>query len=516
MRFPPLTQTYATGQATAPALSDRRPWRLLPVILTATFMALFDFFVVNVAAPTMQRDLRASTAALQLVVGGYAFTYAALLITGGRLGDRYGYRRLFLGGMLAFVVASAACGLAQTADELIAARLCQGLAAAAMVPQVLALITALFPPAERPRALAWFGVTIGLGSIAGQVLGGVLVQANLFDLGWRAIFLVNVPVGLVALGLGAWLLPLTRSAARPRLDLAGVVGISGSLALALIPLTIGREDGWPAWALAMLIASLPVMAAAVAYEGRLARRGGEPLLYLDLFRQRTFTSGMAISMALYVYFGSFMLALALFLQAGLRFSALHAGLTFAPVGVAFAVTSLATRPYIARHGARIIAAGLALTTTGLVGTAIAVHASGGAVDSLRLLPWYLLCGAGNGFIMPALVGTVLVGVPAQKAGGAAGTLATAQQFAIAIGVAGLGEVFFGVLGAHPTIGRYLSATQDVLLLDVAMTVVGLALTRFLPRGAMAPAGAQARPGTGNAGAMDDEIAIASATDSGAA
>ena len=217
-RMPAPSQEHAgTGQR----------WGVLPIILSATFMVLFDFFVVNVAAPSMQHDLGASTAALQLVVGGYAFTYAAALITGGRLGDRYGYRRLFVLGMGAFVAASAACGLAQTTNQLIAARLCQGLVAAGMVPQVLALITALFPPAVRHRALAWFGATVGLGTIAGQVLGGVLLQANLLGLGWRAIFLVNVPIGLVMLILAARLLPPIRSSAHPRLDPIGMVAISG-------------------------------------------------------------------------------------------------------------------------------------------------------------------------------------------------------------------------------------------------------------------------------------------------
>jgi EmrB/QacA subfamily drug resistance transporter len=483
MPFPRSPQTQPAGQGPAPSLADRQPWHLLPIVLSATFMALFDFFVVNVAAPSIQRDLSASTAALQLVVGGYAFTYAAALITGGRLGDRYGYRRLFVFGMAAFVIASAACGLAQTAHELIVARLCQGLVAAAMVPQVLALITALFPPATRHRALAWFGATIGLGSIAGQVLGGVLLQANILGLGWRAIFLVNVPVGLVALTLAARLLPSTRSSARPQLDPVGVVVISGSLAMALVPLTIGREEGWPLWALALLVASLPALAATVAYESWLARRGGQPLLHLDLFRQRSFSGGLGISMAVYAYFGSFMLGLALFLQAGLHFSALDAGLTFAPVGVAFAAASLLTRPLIASHGVRVMAAGLGLTTVGMLGLLLTVHLSGAAIDGLRLAPWLFLTGAGNGCAMPALIGVVLVGVPAQKAGGAAGTLTTGQQFAAAIGVALLGEVFFNLLGARPHLDQYRTAIQAVLLLDFALLLVSLALLRQLPRAA---------------------------------
>jgi EmrB/QacA subfamily drug resistance transporter len=486
MTLPTRTRTQTPNPERS---TEARTWRLLPIILSATFMALFDFFVVNVAAPTMQRDLGASTAALQLVVGGYAFTYAAALITGGRLGDRFGYRRLFVLGMAAFVIASAACGLAQTANELIVARLAQGLCAAAMSPQVLALITALFPPAKRHVALAWFGATIGIGSIAGQVLGGVLLQANILGLGWRVIFLVNVPVGIAALFLALKLLPATRSAAKPRLDPVGVVAISGALALALVPLTIGREEGWPLWALALLIASIPAMSGALVYEGRLARRGGQPLLHLELFRQRSFSAGLGICMAIYAYFGSFMLGLALFLQAGLRFSALDAGLTFAPVGVAFAATSLLMRPLIARHGLRVMAWGLVVTAIGMLGLLITAHLSGAAIDGWRLAPWLLLSGAGNGCAMPALIGVVLAGVPTEKAGGAAGTLTTSQQFASAIGVAALGEVFFGVLGAHPNLDRYLTAMQDVFLLDFGLLVVSLVLLRQLPRAAVRPAAA---------------------------
>ncbi|HEY8287303.1 MAG TPA: MFS transporter [Chloroflexota bacterium] len=488
MGFVSLQGSTRTPAPVREGAADGPRWSILPIILSATFMVLFDFFVVNVAAPSMQHDLGASTAALQLVVGGYAFTYAAALITGGRLGDRYGYRRLFVLGMGAFVAASAACGLAQTTDQLIAARLCQGLVAAGMVPQVLALITALFPPATRHRALAWFGATIGLGTIAGQVLGGVLLQANILGLGWRAIFLVNVPIGLVMLCLAARLLPPIRSSAHPRLDPIGMAAISGSLALALAPLTIGREDGWPVWAIAMLVASVPAMIAAIGYEGWLGRHGGQPVLHLDLFRQRSFSAGLAINMALYAYFGSFMLGLAVFLQAGLRLSALDAGLTFAPVGVAFAAASLLMRPLIAKHGLRVMSWGLVLTTAGLLGTLITVHLSGGAITAFRLAPWLFVTGIGNGCVMPSLIGVVLTRVPAEKAGGAAGTLTTGQQFALALGVAGLGEVFFGVLGQQPTLQRFISAIQDVLLLDSGLLVISLALLGLLPRAARAASG----------------------------
>ncbi|HVX42420.1 MAG TPA: MFS transporter, partial [Mycobacteriales bacterium] len=222
-------------------VADRRRWLGLAVVLSATFMALFDFFVVNVAAPSMQRDLHASSAAIELVVGGYAFAYASGMVTGGRLGDLYGHRRLFTIGMIAFAAASALCGLAQTPEQLVGARLLQGAAGAAMVPQVLALISTMFAAEERSKALAWFGVTGGVGSVAGQVLGGMLLDANLFGLSWRPIFLVNVPVGVIAVVLALRLLPAETPARTSGLDPVGAIGISAGLGLLLVPLALGQS-----------------------------------------------------------------------------------------------------------------------------------------------------------------------------------------------------------------------------------------------------------------------------------
>src|SRR5579871_870319 len=208
---------------------DRR-WLALPIILSATFMYGFDFNATNVALPTLQHELHAGAAALELVTGGYAFSYAAGLVTGGRLGDLLGYRRMFATGMAAFTIASLLCGLAQNPAELIGARLAQGLAAAVMVPQVLAMITAVFPAPERPRALAWFGVTAGVSGLCGQVVGGLLLSANVLGLGWRAIFLLNIPVGAFVLVLAARLLPAVTTPRRARLDPIGTVGVSAGLA----------------------------------------------------------------------------------------------------------------------------------------------------------------------------------------------------------------------------------------------------------------------------------------------
>ena len=283
----------APGQATAGADGYPRRWAMLPVILIAMFMAGFDIWAVNVAAPSLQRDLHVSDAALQLIVGGYAFMYASGMVTGGRLGDLFGYKRLFMIGVVTFGLASLACGLAPSAGVLVVFRLVQGLTGAVMVPQVVALITATFPARERSRALGFYGATLGLGFVSGQILGGGLIQANIFGLGWRAIFLVNVPVGVIALIVAAVVVPQARGKRRPRLDPLGALGVSGGLALALVPLTLGSDEGWPVWTWVSMALALPVLAVTLAWERRLTRRGGEPLLDLTLFRDRAFSAGPA-------------------------------------------------------------------------------------------------------------------------------------------------------------------------------------------------------------------------------
>lgn len=472
---------------------------MLPVILSATFMALFDFFVVNVAAPSLEHDLHAGPAALELVVGGYAFTYASGMVTGGRLGDLFGYRRLFLLGMAAFTVASLLCGLARTPGELVAARLLQGLTGAAMVPQVLALITSMFPVEERPRAMSWFGVTAGIGSVAGQVLGGLLLDTGLFGLGWRVIFLVNVPVGIVALTLALRLPRGHRGSRRPRLDPIGAVGISGSLALVLVPLTLGREEGWPAWTWISMAAALPALATTLWWEQRLVRRGGEPLLDLTLFRDRAFAAGLPVNAAVIAYFASFMFVLTLLLQGGLGLSPLEAGLTFAPLGVLFSVTSVLGRSLVARYGQRVMTAGTALVGVGLVVMIVELRELGGGITPEWLLIPTSLVGLGQGLVLPTLIGAVLAGIRPSHGGAAAGVLTTTQQFASAAGVAVLGAVFFGGLGAHPSRAGFAATTEAVTFLALALVVVAAGLTLLLPR-----------PATTSGPAAEPEEALADA------
>jgi EmrB/QacA subfamily drug resistance transporter len=454
---------------------------MLPVILIAMFMAGFDIWAVNVAAPSLQRDLHVSDAALQLIVGGYAFMYASGMVTGGRLGDLFGYRRLFLIGVVSFAIASLLCGVAPSSGALVAFRLVQGLTGAVMVPQVVALITANFPARERSRALAWYGATMGFGFVSGQILGGGLLQANVFGLGWRAIFLVNVPVGVLAVIVASIVVPQARGQRRPRLDPLGAVGVSGSLALALVPLTLGRDQGWPAWTWASLAAALPVLAVTIAWERRLNRQGGEPLLDLALFRDRAFSAGLLLNFVVIFFFGSFMFVLTLLLQSGLGLSPLHAGIVNLPLALTFTLMSLLGPKVAARLGSRSITLGTSVAMLGTVALAIIAVRSGGHLTGWETAPATAVIGIGQGLTVPSLMGAVLTHVRPERAGAAAGVLTTSQQFAIASGVAVVGAVFYNVIGAAPSRASFVSGLVVTAWVDAALLVLAAAATFLLPR-----------------------------------
>jgi EmrB/QacA subfamily drug resistance transporter len=477
------TATASTAQAGGLAGQDGYPkrWLMLPVILIAMFMAGFDIWAVNVAAPSLQRDLHVSDAALQLIVGGYAFMYASGMVTGGRLGDLFGYKRLFLIGVVAFALASLACGLAPSAGVLVAFRLIQGLTGAVMVPQVVALITAAFPARERSRALGWYGATMGFGFVSGQILGGGLIQANIFGLGWRAIFLVNVPVAILAVIVATIVVPAARGLRKPRLDPLGAVGVSGALALALVPLTLGRDEGWPVWTWVSLALALPVLAVTLAWERRLTRAGADPLLNLALFRDRAFSAGLLLNFAALFFFGSFMFVLTLLLQSGLGLSPLHAGIVNLPLALTFIAMTLLGPKVAGRLGPRSITLGAGFAILGTVALALIAMHSGGQLTGWGTAPATALIGIGQGLMVPSLMGAVLTHVRPEQAGAAAGVLTTTQQFAIASGVAVIGAVFYEVIGGAPTRANFVSGLAVVAWIDAALLVIAAALTFLLPR-----------------------------------
>ena len=414
----------------------------LLVVLFASFMDLLDVTIVTVAAPHIAADLNASPAQLQWMLAAYTLALGSGLITGGRIGDDYGRRRVFLAALAAFAVASAACALAPTAGALIAVRAVQGLAGGFMVPQVFGIIRSSFEPAAMAKAFGAYGAVQGLASVAGPLIGGALVDADLWGLGWRTIFWINIPVALVALVLGWRVLPDSRAAARSRLDGVGALLAAVGVLLVLLPLVQGRDWGWPTWGWALLAAGVLVLAGFLRYESALARRGGEPVLDPDLLRVRPFVAGLAASVLFFGGLASFFLVVSIYLQAGTGRSAWDTGLVILPYAIGAMLTSGAGVALAAR-------AGRALLLTGSLTLAASQALLWWLVRDGSTTPGYwplagamFLGGLGLGLGAPILVNVVLAGVPGRRAGAAGGVLSTVNQIGGAVGVAVLGTVFF--------------------------------------------------------------------------
>ncbi|HEY2075095.1 MAG TPA: MFS transporter [Streptosporangiaceae bacterium] len=427
---------------------DPRRWLTLAVLLLAAFMNLLDISIVNIAIPSIQRNLHASYADVQWALAGYTLAYALVLITGGRLGDTFGRKRLFLIGVAGFTLMSALCGAAQTPGMLIAFRVAQGAMGAIMIPQVLSVIQVIFPAAERIKALAAFGVTAGLGTVSGPLLGGLLTQHNLFGLDWRPIFLINVPVGILAVCASAVLVRESRAPRPPRLDPGGVALISAALLLLLYPLVQGRQLGWPVWTFVSMAAAVPVFAAFIAYERAKDRRDGSPLVQLNLFAERSFAVGMAIAVTFFLGVTSFTLILTLFLQIGLGFEPLHAGLTFLPFSGGVLAASGAAARLAPKFGRGVTMTGALVMSAGMGGLIAIVHHYGGSVTTWDMAPALVVAGLGMGGVLAPLADILLDGVQLQDAGSASGIFNTSLQVGASIGVAVIGVIFFGLLGSQ--------------------------------------------------------------------
>jgi EmrB/QacA subfamily drug resistance transporter len=461
----PLTATAAS----APTIADRPSLLALLVMLSGTFMAVLDFFIVNVAIPSIQNELRASSGALQMIVIGYGLANAAALITGGRLGDIHGRRRLFMIGIALFTLASAACGLAPNTEVLVGARIAQGVASALLQPQVLAMLGMLFGGAERQRAFAAYGLTLGLAAAGGQLIGGLLIDANLGGLGWRTCFLINVPIGAAALLLSPRVLPPMRGQATSRLDLPGMALIAIALTAAVFPLAQGRDRGWPLWSLVCLGAALPLLALFWRYQRGLAARGGQPLVAPALMAHKPFVLGLLVTLVFYASNASFYFVLALYLQQGLGLAPLTSGLVFTTLAVGFFATSMASPWFARRLGRHAIFAGALVLAVGHALLYLALpHLS--AADVAWMLPLLLIQGCGLGMVMAPLVATVLAGLPAQHAGVASGVMATMQQVGNALGVALIGILYYGV---EPHTAAHAFGASLVYLFALAIAVAFL-------------------------------------------
>ncbi len=458
---------------TARLLSHR--WAALAVVLTGTFMVVLDFFIVNVAMPAMQSDLHAGAGAIEWVVAGYGLTFATFLITAGRLGDQLGRRRMFSLGLALFTVASAACGLAPSPAVLVGARLVQGLAAALLSPQVLSIIGVAYEGADRVRAISIYGIVLGLAAVGGQLIGGVLVQADVAGLGWRSCFLINVPIGLVGLAIAARAVPESRAAQATRLDLVGTALITLGLVDVVLPLVEGRQHGWPAWTWLCLAAAPVTLAAFAVHQRRLSARGGTPLLDPALFRERAFSAGLVTQLVFFSTMASYFLVLALYLQQGRGLDALQAGLVFTILAAAYLVASAYAPGLTPRLGRRLPAiGGLVLAAGhGLLALGVAEVGVGGSIA--LLVPGLLLEGAGMGLVITPLTSTVLGNMQPHTAGAAAGALSTMQQVGNALGVAVTGVIFFGALD------RGFGHAFEISLIELAILGAAVtALTWLLP------------------------------------
>ena len=333
---------------------DPRRWRVLPVLLAGSFLSFLDFFIVNIALPAMHEDLAASAAQLQFVVAGYGIGFAVSLITGGRLGDIFGRKRVFVSGLFGFTLTSALCAMATNPTMLIASRVVQAVTAAALTPQVLAIIRVEFAPDERPFAIGLYGTSMGFASIVAQVLGGLLVSIDLFGWSWRLIFLINIPIGLVAVCLAARMLRESRSANRVTLDLPGAGLISLGLFLLIYPLVKGRDAGWPAWSISMLIAALPVFYGFVRYEQYVIRCGRTPLVALHLLRVPIIAFGLVVSVVFFSGLAVFFVVLTVFFQAGFAYSAWATGMMFLPFAIGFSGASAVSGRISARIGSSMV------------------------------------------------------------------------------------------------------------------------------------------------------------------
>jgi EmrB/QacA subfamily drug resistance transporter len=478
-----LPSTQATGHPAAmpaPAAS-RMQWATLWVMLCGTFMVVLDFFIVNVAIPSIQRELHASAGAIQMVVAGYGIAMAAGLITGGRLGDLYGRRRMFMLGLALFTLASALCGLAPSQEVLVGSRVLQGLAGALLQPQVLAMLGLIYTGAHRAKAFAAYGLALGLGALGGQLVGGLLIHADLAGLGWRSCFLINVPVGLAAFALAPRFIPPLKAPGGSRLDLAGMVLVAAGLVAVITPLVEGREQGWPLWSWLCLASAAPLLLLLAVHQKRLAARGGSPLIAPSLFAEPAFVTGLWVSLVFYAGNASFYFVLALYLQQGRGLGALDSGLVFTALTLGFFVTSMAA-PLLARWlGRQSIAVGVLVLGAGHLLQYLGVTQGGQGAPLLWVAPVLFIEGAGVGMVMAPLVSAVLAGLPPRHAGVASGLQATVQQVGNSLGVALIGLLFYGRLGSGGDPAAYAAAFGDSLLYLLALALVVAVLFQRLPR-----------------------------------
>jgi EmrB/QacA subfamily drug resistance transporter len=447
----------------------RLRWIVAAVVLAANVMDLLDATIVNIAGPSIRRDLGGGADTLQWLSASYTLAFAVLLIAGARLGDIFGRRRLFLIGSAGFTLFSAACSVAPTIGVLIAFRALQGAIGALMIPQGFGLVKQVFDDdAEFTKATGLFGPATGLAMLAAPIVAGALIDANLWGTGWRLVFLINVPIGVVALALAIRSLPRGASHPGVKLDIGGVWLVGLALVAIIYPLIQGRTDGWPAWTFAMLAAGAGLLVAFLVYE---RRRDNDPLIEPTLLTNRTYLSGIAVVLALFGAFGGLLLCVSLYGQLGEGWSPIHAGLTLTPMVVGMILGMVGSFVAVSRLGRHLLHIGIVLIAAGAVGLAL-ILTRASAASSWDLVPGLFFIGAGAGASIGQLFQFVLTSVTMDEVGSASGVLEAVQQLSTALGVAVLGTIFFSAFGHHlPSYALRITAWACLAPLLVAFLLV---------------------------------------------
>jgi EmrB/QacA subfamily drug resistance transporter len=476
--------------ASSPAsLPSRRAWTGFAVVLAAMIMNLLDSTIVNVAAPSIQRDLGMSSAALEWIAAAYTLAIAVGLMTGGRLGDKFGRKRMLMIGLTGFVVASAACAVAWSPGSLIAARVAQGLSAAMLTPQAFGLIRDLFPPAKMTKAFAALGPVIGLSTVAGPIVAGLLLKANLFGSDWRSLFLINLPLGAFALIVGGRVLP-ARPADRRQIQLDGIgtVLLAAASFLLVFPIVDGRTLGWPSWIFGVLAAAVPLLGLFVAQQRYRVRSGRTPLVEFSVLRKWSYLSGVVFVLVFFASIVGFSLTMGLFLQIGLGFTPIHASLLLAAMATGAFIGSGVGAWAATAVGRPILHIGLTIMAAGTLVLYLSLHAVRATVGTFTLIPGLLVFGIGMGMIFVPLFSIIMGEIADREVGSASGLLESSQQLGASLGVAILATLFFGTLSAgggaqHPAMAvpGSLLAAERTLLITLAMIIAAFALGWLLPR-----------------------------------
>jgi EmrB/QacA subfamily drug resistance transporter len=468
-----------------PKTVTRATWVAFSAALAAAMMDLLDATVASTAGPVMQTELGGSYADLQWITAAYTLAMAVGLLTGGRLGDMFGRKRMLLIGAAGFTVASVLCAAAPTVEFLIGSRALQGALGAVMLPQVFGLIRDLFPPDQMGKAWAVLGPVSGLSAVLGPIVAGLLIDLDLFGTGWRSIFLVNVPVGAYVLFVGHRHLPEgARAEGSRRLDLTGMALAGVGAVMLVYPLVQGREHGWPLWSLAMLAAAVPVLATFARHQSRRKRSGATTLIEPSIFRNRSYVSGAAFAMVFLGSMGGLVLALTALLQFGLGYSPIEASLTSAPYALGGFVGSAIGGMTMAKLGRTVLQAGLVIKGVGVVALFVVLELAGTGIGHFHFTAPLLVAGIGMGMVFVPLFDIILAGVGDHEVGSASGILQALQQLGMSLGVAGLGTLFFGLLGSQ---GDFVAATEPTILVTVALLAAAFAIAFLLPKHARAAA-----------------------------